>query len=49
MSDSTGRVFAAPVIRDYGTLVELTEAQTDGAVTDAAFPAGTPRGEITFS
>jgi len=49
MSNSTGRVFEAPVIKDYGTLVELTAASADGAVTDAAFPAGTPRGDITFS
>jgi len=49
MSNNTGRVFEAPVVKDYGTLVELTATMTDGEQLDAAFPSGTPRGDLTFS
>jgi hypothetical protein len=48
-SKSTRLVFEAPVVKDYGTLVELTAMMSDGERTDAAFPAGTPKGDITFS
>lgn len=41
--------YGAPQIVDYGDLVELTAAASDGAFTDAAFPPGTPRGDITFT
>lgn len=38
-----------PAIADYGDLVELTALQSDGNLTDATFPADTPKGDITFS
>lgn len=41
--------YEAPQVKDYGTLVELTAQQQDGNFTDADFPAGTPRGDLTFS
>ena len=41
--------YQAPVVIDHGTLVELTAAMTDGDVTDRDFPAGTPKGDLTFS
>jgi hypothetical protein len=41
--------YEAPQVKDYGTLVELTAAQHDGNFTDADFPSGTPRGDLTFS
>jgi hypothetical protein len=49
MSKNKGLAWTEPVVKDYGSLVDLTKANTDGAVTDAAFPAGTPKGDITFS
>jgi hypothetical protein len=41
--------YEAPQIVDYGTLVELTAAQSDGNYTDKAFPIMTPKNELTFS
>jgi hypothetical protein len=41
--------YEAPRVVDYGTLVALTAAQHDGEYTDRDFPAGTPRGDLTFS
>jgi hypothetical protein len=41
--------YEPPVVTDYGSLVDLTAASADGTVTDRAFPAGTPKGDITFS
>jgi hypothetical protein len=41
--------YEAPKVEDYGTLVELTAAQADGAFTDRAFPENTPKEDLTFS
>ena len=41
--------YQAPQVKDYGTLVELTAGQSDGEQTDAAFPAHTPKKDLTFS
>jgi hypothetical protein len=41
--------YEAPAITDYGTLVALTEGQSDGESTDRAFPAHTPKRDLTFS
>jgi hypothetical protein len=41
--------YEAPEISDRGDLTELTALQATGASTDAAFPPGTPKGDITFS
>jgi hypothetical protein len=41
--------YEAPQVKDYGTLVELTAAQQTGNFTDADFPAGTPKEDLTFS
>jgi len=44
-----GGVFEKPVIHDFGSLVEITAMMSDGDKTDAAFPQGTPKGDLTFS
>jgi hypothetical protein len=44
-----GSGFETPVIRDFGSLVDLTVMMSDGERTDATFPQGTPKGDITFS
>jgi hypothetical protein len=41
--------YESPEIADYGDLVELTAGQNSGDFTDAAFPAGTPFRNLTFS
>lgn len=41
--------YEAPVVVDYGTLVELTAAQQDGNFTDRDFPVNTPKQDLTFS
>jgi hypothetical protein len=42
-------MYVAPEITEIGTVRELTLGGKDGAQLDAAFPAGTPRGKLTFS
>ena len=51
MEDTTqdAAPYEAPVIVDYGDLVELTAMHHDGNFTDQDFPAGTPKGALTFS
>lgn len=41
--------YEPPELTDYGTLEDLTAAQTNGQFTDRDFPSGTPRGDLTFS
>jgi hypothetical protein len=41
--------YEPPSIIELGTVVEMTRANIDGEFTDATFPAGTPRGDLTFS
>lgn len=41
--------YETPQIVDYGDLVELTAAASNGGWTDAAFPAQTPFGDLTFT
>ena len=41
--------YEAPRVVDYGDLVELTAGQSDGENLDAAFPALTPKRNLTFS
>lgn len=42
-------MYEPPSITELGTLAEMTQAGIPGSRTDAAFPAGTPRGDVTFS
>jgi hypothetical protein len=42
-------LYESPQITDYGTLVELTAAQSDGEFTDRDFPVHTPKKDLTFS
>lgn len=44
-----GQGYEPPKIVDFGDLVELTSHHTNGNFTDQAFPAGTPKGDLTFS
>ena len=41
--------YVTPQIIDYGDLAELTAGLSDGDFTDAAFPANTPKRDLTFS
>jgi hypothetical protein len=41
--------YEAPAVTDHGDLTELTALQAVGDFTDAAFPPGTPKGDITVS
>jgi hypothetical protein len=41
--------YEAPKIIDYGSLTEITAGMGDGGLTDRAFPAGTPKRDLTFS
>jgi hypothetical protein len=41
--------YESPEVVDHGDLVELTAGQSDGEMTDAAFPVNTPKRSLTFS
>jgi hypothetical protein len=41
--------YEAPKVVDLGDLVAITAAQTNGNYLDKAFPAGTPKSDLTFS
>lgn len=41
--------YEAPLVVDYGDLVEITAGQADGNDTDRAFPVHTPKRDLTFS
>ena len=42
------RVYEAPVLERVGRFETHTRGGVDGNFTDMVFPAGTPRGDITF-
>jgi hypothetical protein len=41
--------YEEPKVVDYGDLTELTAGAVNGNFLDKSFPAGTPKGELTFS
>ncbi len=41
--------YTPPVIRDHGTLAELTAGLQTGSALDASFPIHTPKSQLTFS
>ena len=41
--------YESPDVVDYGDLIELTAAGSDGDCLDNDFPAGTKAGSLTFS
>ena len=41
--------YEPPVLRQVGTVEDMTQGNHSGHATDKFFPAGTPRGSITFS
>ena len=49
MDDIQRAEYEAPVLASLGTFEEITQGGKTGGFTDAAFPAGTLRGDITFS
>ena len=49
MSEVEEAMYEAPSITELGTVADMTNEAAAGAATDAAFPIGTPPGDITFS
>jgi hypothetical protein len=43
------KTYAAPRLVRHGSVESLTKGLSLGTKTDAAFPAGTPIGDITFT
>lgn len=43
------RAYESPRIEVLGSVAELTQQNVQGNFLDAAFPAGTHRGDLTFS
>ena len=41
--------YEAPAVEVVGSLRDLTLGTSDGESTDAAFPAKTPKSQLTFS
>jgi hypothetical protein len=41
--------YQMPEVVDYGDLKDVTAALADGERLDRAFPAGTPKDDLTFS
>jgi hypothetical protein len=41
--------YEPPSVVDYGTLQEVTAGNATGVHLDRAFPAGTPKDDLTFS
>jgi hypothetical protein len=48
MDEQIIKQYEPPKIEDHGDLTELTAHNGTGPFTDAAFPAGTPQGQLTF-
>lgn len=45
----TKTAYEAPALRAHGSIEKLTQGGVNGNFLDAMFPAGTPRGDLTFS
>jgi hypothetical protein len=43
------KVYTTPIFTIYGGVEVITQGNSSGRVTDAAFPAGTSFDDITFS
>jgi hypothetical protein len=43
------QVYVSPEITEVGSVRDLTLGHQDVQALDASFPAGTPRGRLTFS
>lgn len=41
--------YEQPKIEELGSFEKLTQGGMDGNFLDATFPAGTPKGDLTFS
>jgi hypothetical protein len=48
-NESGTLVYQAPTLTVYGSFESLTQGLSDGFATDAAFPIGTPKTDLTFS
>lgn len=42
-------VYTKPAVTRIGSFEEVTLGNSTGGFLDAGFPAGTPRGDLTFS
>lgn len=49
MSGGTATTYELPRLVVHGSVVERTQANLIGTVTDRSFPAGTPISHLTFS
>ena len=45
----TKLAYAAPQMRQHGAMEAATQGASTGSALDAAFPVGTPFGDLTFS
>jgi hypothetical protein len=43
------KAYSTPALRVHGSLEAMTQGMSSGSVLDRAFPAGTPKDELTFS
>lgn len=43
------KVYQAPALTTFGSVEEITAGSKYGEATDRDFPAGTPKGDLTFS
>lgn len=49
MQDNVKQEYVAPEVAILGTFEQITAGASDGTKLDAAFPAGTPKPDLTFS
>lgn len=49
VNETTQAQYERPQLTHIGSLETVTQGQSTGGKTDAFFPVGTPRGNITFS
>ena len=45
----TKSIYTAPRLVRHGSVEAVTKGASTGSTLDAAFPAGTPFGDLTFS
>ena len=43
------KTYTRPVLHVQGKLEAMTHGMSDGSRLDNSFPAGTPKGDLTFS
>lgn len=48
-AESAKLTYEPPLLSELGKFETLTQGLSDGLKLDAAFPAGTPKSDLTFS